>query len=65
LELEREIMKAILSSQARSIMIVGGADTGKTSLIEALADLLSRDSRMGILDLDMGQSHIGPPTTLG
>lgn len=65
MELEREIMKAILSSQARSIMIVGGADTGKTSLIEALADLLSRDSRMGILDLDMGQSHIGPPTTLG
>ena len=65
MELEREIMKAILSSQARSIMIVGGADTGKTSLIEALADLLSRDSRMGILDLDMGQSNIGPPTTLG
>jgi len=65
LELEREIMKAILSSQARSIMIVGGADTGKTSLIEALADLLSSDNRTGILDLDMGQSHIGPPTTLG
>ena len=58
-------MKAILSSQARSIMIVGGADTGKTSLIEALADLLSSDNRTGILDLDMGQSHIGPPTTLG
>ena len=65
MELEREIMKAILSSQARSIMIVGGADTGKTSLIEALADLLSSDNRTGILDLDMGQSHIGPPTTLG
>ena len=65
LELEREIAKAIFSHGTRSIMLVGGADAGKTTLAEVLGDLLSRDHRTAILDLDMGQSHIGPPTTLG
>ncbi len=65
LELEREMMKAILRGSATRIMLLGGADTGKTTLVEAIADRLSRAYRTGILDLDMGQSHIGPPTTLG
>lgn len=62
---ERELTAAILSGKTRSIMLIGGADTGKTTLVEALSDRLSRDYRTAILDLDMGQSHIGPPTTLG
>jgi len=46
-------------------MVIGGADTGKTTLIEGIADMLSRQITTAIVDLDMGQSHIGPPTTIG
>ncbi len=48
----------------RLIMVMGGSDTGKTTLVECAADFLSRHARLGIVDLDMGQSHIGPPTTV-
>jgi polynucleotide 5'-hydroxyl-kinase GRC3/NOL9 len=48
----------------RLIMVVGGSDTGKTTLVECAADFLSRHAPLGIVDLDMGQSHIGPPTTV-
>jgi polynucleotide 5'-hydroxyl-kinase GRC3/NOL9 len=51
--------------RSRLIMAVGGSDTGKTTLIECVADLLSADAPLGIVDLDMGQSHIGPPATVG
>jgi len=63
-DLSGDIVSAILSARARSIMFIGGADTGKTTMAEAAVGLLSRKWRTGALDLDMGQSHIGPPTTL-
>lgn len=62
--LDSAILKAVLSPRARSVMLLGGSDAGKTTLAESLADMLSRKGRVGILDLDMGQSHIGPPTTM-
>jgi polynucleotide 5'-hydroxyl-kinase GRC3/NOL9 len=49
----------------RMIMIIGGADTGKTTMIACLADFLAGNASTGIVDLDMGQSHVGPPTTIG
>ena len=49
----------------RNISIVlGASDTGKTTLIERIIDLLAKKTKLGIVDLDVGQSHIGPPTTL-
>jgi polynucleotide 5'-hydroxyl-kinase GRC3/NOL9 len=48
----------------RVIMVTGGADTGKTTLVECIADMCAEQSPVGIVDLDMGQSHIGPPTTI-
>ncbi len=45
-------------------MVIGASDTGKTTLIEGLAGLLAKEARIGIVDLDMGQSHLGPPTTI-
>lgn len=45
-------------------MILGGSDTGKTSLVEYIANLLVSKFKVGIVDCDMGQSHIGPPTTI-
>ncbi len=46
-------------------LLLGAADTGKTSLVLALANALSVQKPVGIVDADIGQSHIGPPTTVG
>lgn len=52
--------------KARVTMVIGAADTGKTSLVASLADALNKSGRTcGIVDADMGQSTIGPPTTIG
>jgi polynucleotide 5'-hydroxyl-kinase GRC3/NOL9 len=47
-------------------LVLGAGDTGKTTLVAVLAsDLLRRGHRVGLLDADLGQSEIGPPTTIG
>ena len=46
-------------------LVLGAADTGKTSLVAALAKLAASDQPVGVIDADIGQSHIGPPTTVG
>jgi len=50
-------------------LILGASDTGKTTLTAALAKYLvsqaGKKDRVGIIDADIGQSHIGPPTTVG
>ncbi len=46
-------------------LILGAADTGKTTLAAALAKRLAPSRPVGIVDADIGQSHIGPPTTVG
>jgi polynucleotide 5'-kinase involved in rRNA processing len=52
--------------QARVTLLVGASDAGKTTLVAALAsELASRGARVGVVDGDVGQSEIGPPTTVG
>jgi polynucleotide 5'-hydroxyl-kinase GRC3/NOL9 len=46
-------------------LLLGAADTGKTTLAEVLAKRAVSGKRVGIIDADIGQSHIGPPTTVG
>jgi polynucleotide 5'-hydroxyl-kinase GRC3/NOL9 len=46
-------------------LILGGSDTGKTTLAAALAKHAASSKPVGIVDADVGQSHIGPPTTVG
>ncbi len=46
-------------------LILGASDTGKTSLAAALGRQLAQNRPVGIIDADIGQSHIGPPTTVG
>jgi polynucleotide 5'-hydroxyl-kinase GRC3/NOL9 len=46
-------------------LILGAADTGKTTLAAALARHAASSQPVGIIDADIGQSHIGPPTTVG
>lgn len=46
-------------------LLLGAADTGKTTLLGALAERLVRRRQVALVDADIGQSHIGPPTTVG
>ena len=59
------IREQILASEKCVIILIGGPDTGKTTLVEGLADWLARSGTVAVVDADMGQSHIGPPTTIG
>lgn len=55
-----------LFESRKTIICIGDMDTGKTSLVARLLDLFrSRGERPVHVDLDMGQSTIGPPTTIG
>ncbi len=48
-----------------TLLLLGAADTGKTTLMDALAERLARRQPVALVDADTGQSHIGPPTTVG
>jgi len=48
-----------------TLLLLGAADTGKTTLMDALAQRLARREPVALVDADTGQSHIGPPTTVG
>ncbi len=48
------------------IIVIGDADTGKTEFCKFLVNSgLKKGYRVGVIDLDIGQSHIGPPGSLG
>jgi polynucleotide 5'-hydroxyl-kinase GRC3/NOL9 len=46
-------------------LFLGATDTGKTTLVTDLARRLARGQKVAVVDADVGQSHIGPPTTVG
>src|SRR5437867_9995207 len=55
-----------VAAEARVTLILGTSDTGKTSLAARLAGALAaRGDRVAVVDADVGQSEIGPPTTVG
>ena len=54
------------AARVRVTVIVGAGDTGKTTLAAHLASTLAAGgARVAIVDADVGQSEIGPPTTVG
>ena len=56
-----------IKSQVR-IIVIGKVDSGKTTLITWLINKLYEnlpDTKIGIIDMDMGQGTITPPTTIG
>jgi polynucleotide 5'-kinase involved in rRNA processing len=57
-------LEELISPRNRLIMVMGASDTGKTTLVECVARFLSGYMPLGVVDLDMGQSHIGPPATV-
>jgi polynucleotide 5'-hydroxyl-kinase GRC3/NOL9 len=66
--IEQPSWKAALDDlrQARTILLLGATDTGKTTFLMWLANvLLEQERRIAIVDADAGQSSLGPPTTIG
>lgn len=55
----------LIDPQTRIIMVIGASDSGKTTIVWNLSKLLLNHYKTAVVDLDMGQSHIGPPTTIG
>ena len=52
--------------RARVILVIGETETGKTSFTTHLAGTLLGDHpSVAVVDADLGQSDIGPPTTVG
>ena len=60
---DKKVLDAL--RKARSIMVIGEVDTGKTTLVGEMARCLSVSNDIAVCDLDVGQSSIGPPTTIG
>jgi polynucleotide 5'-kinase involved in rRNA processing len=52
---------SLLPKQSK-IMVIGEADTGKSTIITTLAHwFLNKSQKVAVVDSDMGQSDIGPP----
>lgn len=65
--LEQLTQQLIQTSGGQPIgcLFLGGTDTGKTTLVTHLAERLVGQRTVAIIDADVGQSHIGPPATIG
>lgn len=59
--------RMVSTSPLRSgkFLLLGAADTGKTTLMGALVHRLAHRRPVAVVDADIGQSHIGPPTAVG
>lgn len=55
-----------LATQRARVLILGARDVGKTTFTTLLANRqLAHGTRVAVVDADVGQSEIGPPTTIG
>ncbi|MFQ6081401.1 MAG: Clp1/GlmU family protein [Candidatus Bathyarchaeia archaeon] len=63
---ENASMEIISYGKPVTVMVMGGVDSGKTSFCTYLANkALKRKRKIAIIDGDLGQSDIGPPSTIG
>jgi len=61
----REATDAILELDGSKTIVIGGIDTGKSTFCTYLANLTVRTGmNIWVLDADIGQSDLGPPTTI-
>jgi polynucleotide 5'-hydroxyl-kinase GRC3/NOL9 len=62
-----KLCEAFLKSESKPAIaiVLGGVDSGKTSFCTYLANMiLGRKRKLAVLDGDLGQSDIGPPSTI-
>ncbi len=56
----------ILEKEKGTAIIIGATDTGKSTLAKFLIfNLCERGLKVALVDTDIGQSFLGPPTTIG
>ena len=56
----------VLTEEKGMAILLGGTDTGKTTLANFLIfNLCRRGLRIALVDADIGQSTLGPPATIG
>lgn len=60
----RKLIDDLKDPGVRLVLFIGAVDTGKTTMIRELAGELARKSKVGVVDADIGQSSIGPPSTV-
>ena len=61
----RKLANQIVKSQ-QMVLVIGATDTGKSTFCRYLADYaLAAGRKVACVDADIGQSGIGPPTTVG
>ena len=59
----QDTMSALMADpSAKKIMVIGGPDTGKTTTLHAMLSAATLPT--ALVDLDLGQSHVGPPAML-
>jgi polynucleotide 5'-hydroxyl-kinase GRC3/NOL9 len=59
------VLAAVNKVQPSPVLFLGAVDTGKTTLLRQTASALAKDGAVVLVDADVGQSWIGPPTTVG
>jgi len=63
---ENAAMQILSLKKPVTVMVIGGVDSGKTSFCTFLANEAVRKKwKIGIIDADLGQSDVGPPSTVG
>ena len=62
-----EAAKELLSlDKPVTVVVMGGVDSGKTSFCTFLVNAAVMENlRTGVIDADLGQSDVGPPSTVG
>lgn len=62
----KEIVKRIQKENYERIIVIGDVDSGKSTICTFLANsFLKSGLETKLIDADIGQSDIGPPTTIG
>lgn len=62
--ISQELVDLIKQKESRQVFLLGNSDSGKTTFLATLAEQLGEPEGLAVVDLDAGQSRIGPPTTL-
>jgi len=61
---DSEFLASISAGHRLKAIFIGQCDSGKTTLVEQAARHVLKHSSVSVVDADVGQSHIGPPTTI-
>lgn len=63
---EKALTEITLCEKPSVVMVIGGVDSGKTSFCTYLINqALEKKWKAAVIDADVGQSDVGPPSTIG